>query len=227
MCIFIMIGTAFALGTEQDPSHMDMMKNPDGCAACHGGRGISGTPLLKEKVNTLCFNCHGERGGGRARTDVESVFQKRYVHPVLETGMRHRKNEVLPELNVSEPRHVSCLDCHSAHIVSEGQPFRGAKGYRPGDPRGGGSGIPPRRAESVFELCYLCHSDSANLPSGSSDIAADFSTSNPSFHPVEATGRNLSVPSLRAPLTETDMITCLSCHGNDEPWGSRGPHGSN
>jgi hypothetical protein len=52
---------------------------------------------------------------------------------------------------------------------------------------------------------------------------------NPSYHPIEAAGRNLDVPSLIFPLDEVSIIYCTDCHAGDSTApgaGTRGPHGS-
>jgi hypothetical protein len=82
------------------------------------------------------------------------------------------------------------------------------------------------KAEAEHELCYLCHSESANLPNDSRNVALEFDPRNQSYHPVEMEGRNSDVPSLVFQFSETSLITCGSCHGNSDPGGPRGPHGS-
>src|SRR6185369_17993520 len=83
------------------------------------------------------------------------------------------------------------------------------------------------------ELCYLCHAESANLSGRSTNKRLELSPSNPSFHPLEAEGKNSAVVSLIRPYKEKKVtagdistITCGDCHGNDDPNGPKGPHGS-
>lgn len=215
------------------PSHMDGSKNPEGCRGCHSGRGRKGTPLLKARREILCFKCHGalSRGRGRAATDMESVFAEVSRHPI-ETAVYHRKGERLPERFSTTPRHVSCADCHKTHITDSERPWRGARGYAPGKIRvTADKGVPPlglslKQASEEYELCYLCHSDSANLPSGARNKGEEFDPANASYHPVEMPGKNRYVPSLIRELSVTSVITCTSCHGNNDPSGPEGPHGS-
>ena len=59
----------------------------------------------------------------------------------------------------------------------------------------------------------------------------EFDIANPSFHPVTASGKNLSVPSLLSPYTVNSIIYCTDCHNSDDNpntggAGPRGPHGS-
>lgn len=216
---------------ESTPSHMDRSKQPRGCSGCHGGRGSPGTPLLKGSLQDFCYTCHGNRNRRGADTNIEAVFGKASRHPVFETTEYHSREEALPEQSSTAPRHVSCYDCHRAHSATPENPMRGARGYMPGSIRGiQAEGPPPgiimRTAEYEYQVCYLCHSDSANLPGGSRNIGAEFDPTNESFHPVEAVGKNSFVPSLVTQLSTTEKISCGSCHGNSDPGGPQGPHGS-
>lgn len=208
------------------PTHTDKFKNPEGCRACHSGKGTPGTPLLKMSRDTLCFRCHKPIGKGR---DIESVFTKASRHPVVETSIYHRRGEVLPETETSAQRHVSCDDCHVAHVSTPGAPWRG-RGYIPGQARARLGGLPPtglrlRQASEEYELCYLCHSDSTNLPPGSRNMGELLNPGNESYHPVETPGKSANVPSLIRALSVSSRIKCSDCHGNNDP-SPRGPHGS-
>lgn len=63
----------------------------------------------------------------------------------------------------------------------------------------------------------------------STNTRLEFSTLNPSYHPVIGIGRNPNVPSipssLEPTLTASSIIYCTSCH-SDDAGVSRGPHGS-
>lgn len=205
--------------TRETPSHSDGNKNPEECSGCHRGKGVAGTPLLKGSKEDLCFQCHGSQSRGRARTDIQRPFNKRSKHPIYETTKYHVKGEDLPESNPSSPRHVSCFDCHSSHVSTSTAPWAGARGY-------GRGRVKVQRASFEYELCYLCHSDSANLPPGAKNKSDEFDPFNESYHSVEAIGRNKFVPSLVKGLTVNSRITCSDCHGSNDPGGPRGPHGS-
>jgi predicted CXXCH cytochrome family protein len=215
--VFAVIATAAGR-----PSHLDKTKNPSGCAGCHKGHGHRGTPMLSASTWEICFSCHGLTGSGRGvftKSDMSSVFSKRYHHPVVETSMYHMQGEVLPEKSSATPRHVACQDCHSVHQTEPGDTMKGVMGHRKG-----------RTADKVateeYEVCYRCHSDSANLPINSKDISLEFDPSNVSYHPVEVAGRNKHMPSLTGGLNVSSRIKCTDCHGNDDPTGPKGPHGS-
>ncbi len=88
--------------------------------------------------------------------------------------------------------------------------------------------------QKEYELCYRCHSESANLPGASTDKHLEFKVNNPSYHPVEGEGKNTYVISLKEPYVakkekagDVSIITCSDCHGSDDSSGPRGPHGSN
>jgi predicted CXXCH cytochrome family protein len=206
-----------------NPTHTDRSKNPFGCAGCHKGHGKIGTAMLDSSKNEICFSCHGfsvTPGKIGSKEDLETVFRKRYRHPVVETSQYHRPAEQLPERNPSVPRHVACQDCHMVHVSTQGNPLAGVQGYA----RGAVRDLEPGKE---YMLCYKCHSDSANLPSTSTNKTLEFDTGNASYHPVEGRGKNPSVPSLINPLNAGSTITCTDCHGNDDKYGPKGPHGSN
>ena len=230
--VTVFAGAGHAKGIK---SHMNRTVSPDECMGCHSRFGISGTALLQQSRENLCFECHGGEDSGkrknRARTNIKVVLEKFSAHPVVDTSHLHRISEQLPEEDSSKERHVACKDCHRVHITSDKEPTKGAKGYMPGSVRGrSGSGRPKglrmKEASSEYEICYLCHPDSANLPADSRNVSSEFNPINASFHPVESTGKNKSVPSLRGGLSENSRIGCISCHDNDDPSGPSGPHGS-
>ena len=202
------------------PSHLDKSRNPAGCAGCHKGHGKRGTPMLRTKKEDACFVCHGLPGGTTAGgMDVYSVFKKRSNHPVAGTTIYHSAVEELPEKSPVTPRHVACQDCHNTHAVEADNTWKKVKGY---------SRVRREKheADEEYELCYKCHSDSANLPIGAKNKREEFAVSNASFHPVEAMGRNRVVPSLTSKYNIGSKIRCSDCHGNNDIFGARGPHGS-
>jgi predicted CXXCH cytochrome family protein len=231
----VIISTSvFALESDQ-PSHLDRRKVPKGCATCHYGFNFKsgGGP-------NVCIICHGEpsrrtqeykympKGFAPKGVDlrnIEAEFSKTYRHPTFDAGGRHEGKEVLPEIDSRTPRHAVCVDCHNPHYVSPGKKFAGIKGK--------GTGNLQSQISSEHELCYKCHGDSANLPGRSTNKQVEFSRNNPSFHPVEAEGKNAAVVSLLKPYKEkkinpgdVSMVACGDCHGSDNPSAPRGPHGS-
>ncbi|MDA8084241.1 MAG: cytochrome c3 family protein [Nitrospiraceae bacterium] len=219
--LLLCVSTAFAAGSHA--SHLDRTKNPVGCAACHKGHGQRGTAMLRTSKEGFCFNCHSFGGSGeriQAKTDMMTVFSKKSRHPVVETSIYHVAGEELPERSPSAMRHVACEDCHNIHDITPEKKWGDVKGY--------GAGM--RRVDDVqneYELCYKCHSDSANLPPNEKNKRLEFDMNNPSYHPVEGPGKNYRVPSLKGRLNTASTITCSDCHGNDDPYGPKGPHASN
>jgi ribosomal protein L40E len=99
-----------------------------------------------------------------------------------------------------------------------------------------GTTVNPIRFE--YELCYRCHADNPgpNPPVVTrvlfeKNLRLKFQSSNASYHPVEAIGRNTDVPSLLIPYTTSSLIYCTDCHNSDSGpnaggAGPSGPHGS-
>jgi hypothetical protein len=83
-----------------------------------------------------------------------------------------------------------------------------------------------------YEVCFKCHSDNPATSRyikryrGNGNRRFDFATSNVSYHPVEAAGKNLSVTSLLTPYTVNSKIYCSDCHSSDGNNAPAGPHGS-
>ncbi len=215
-------------------SHGNKSLVPKSCRACHRGM----TMALSGEESS-CLTCHGDAGarnrmvqGGYLKSqgasllrDIANELRKPYNHPVLTIRGVHRQLEALPEEIVNAARHSECVDCHNPHVVEKGKPFRGLQGRRVGNLIA--------EIENEYELCYRCHSESANLPGNFSDKHAEFKTTNPSFHPVEGEGKNTVVISLKDPYVaqkkkpnEVSQISCGDCHGSDDPAGPKGPHGS-
>jgi predicted CXXCH cytochrome family protein len=205
-----------------------------GCASCHTPHGAE-TPerLLKfapEEQN--CLVCHD---GSVAQTNLENELQKWSRHSVDAAAGLHDPTENFATM----PRHVECEDCHDAHAATDAPakppnvtgPLLSVRGVT-------ASGAEIESAQYEYEVCFRCHSGNrgATLPSVERQILQPsvrlkFDTLNPSFHPVEAPGRNLDVPSLLFPLTAGSMIYCSDCHNNDSGPGMNGPgpngpHGS-
>jgi len=211
------------------PVHLDKKNMKYGCGSCHVG-----FDFTNGGGAARCISCHGS--GSQTTTglasqaiqlkDIGKEFAKNFKHPVF-TKQRntHSARETLPETNPATPRHVDCADCHSAHFVTTDNPYAGLTGKKIGN------FTAPVTKE--YELCYLCHGDSANLPVRASNKKAEFALTNKSFHPVEGEGKNLAVISLLRPYREKKtvpnditMIKCADCHASDDPNAPKGPHGS-
>lgn len=216
-------------GAASQPAHLDNKNMEFGCSSCH-----LGFDFTNGGGASRCISCHGtvsKNNVGMASSnillkDIGKEFQKNFNHPVFSLKRStHSAREILPETNPSTPRHADCADCHSPHFVTPGNPYAGLTGKKLGN------FTSPITKE--YELCYLCHGDSANLPVKSTNKKMEFALTNKSFHPVEGEGKNLSVISLMRPYREKkstsndiSIIKCADCHGSDDQNGPRGPHGS-
>ena len=220
------------------------------CVNCHDvhGYNLDGTGLIPGLVfsreERLCHVCHD---GSPAGKNVKADFVKTYRHPV-ETSGRHAVNEggtssaygASPTSN----RHSECADCHNSHVA-------GADGTPPPAPnasnriRGvnriavinGAAGSAPTyiyRAPgdvsapiAEYQICFKCHSSWTTQPAGQTDLAVRFNGNNPSYHPVEAVGKNINVNAgaFVGGWTGGAQMFCTDCHTSDNT-GVRGPHGS-
>lgn len=233
--MLLIAGSVQAASSKLQGSHGDKRLLPRSCQACHRGMNMA---IRDEEV--LCLDCHGgqqrrdimseknylAQSSGVQLQDIDAELQKTYRHPVITTSRVHRADEVLPEEMLSAKRHSECIDCHDPHLVEQGRPYAGITGRRVGN-------LITEIAKE-YELCYKCHSISANLPFNSSNKAEEFKTTNASFHPIEGEGRQAFVVSLRNPYVarqqrpnDISIISCSDCHGSDNPNGPKGPHGSN
>ena len=234
--LMIFITTPIWALESNQPSHLDAHKVPKGCATCHYGVNFKtgGGP-------NVCLICHGDPSKltqeykfmpkgfapqGINLKNIETEFRKLYHHPTFDGAGKHKVNEILPEIDTRALRHAVCVDCHNPHNVSAANKFAGIK-----DKRIGSLSV---AISSEYELCYKCHGDSANLPGRSTNKRVEFSRNNPSFHPVEAEGKNSAVVSLIKPYKEKKLnpgdvstISCSDCHGSDNSSAPQGPHGSN
>lgn len=210
---------------------------PGGCGSCHKGHGVKGTPMLPASERDFCFLCHGDknkqRGAMKARKlsqgrlikNIENDFRKAYHHPIEKQGI-HSSREVLPEKDTSTLRHVSCMDCHNPHKVKKDNMLAGVDGAKRGIQIKGNSKYSSASDVEEYEICYKCHSYSANLPADQKNKEEEFNPENFSYHPVETEGKNRNVPSLIMPLTTSSRIKCSDCHGSDGYNATKGTHGS-
>lgn len=229
LSIFLIPGVLYSKSIKDGP-HGNKKKLPKGCGSCHKGHGKYNTPMLPEKEDVFCYRCHGhndnvketrEKGDLAKDTkalDIQREFEKPYRHPVGKIGI-HRYDENLPETDPSAERHSECGDCHHHHYVTENNKIASVEGVNRHRSK-------VQTVSFEYELCFKCHSNSANLPADQTDMVELFNPSNPSYHPVIAAGKNNDVPSLIRPLTNSSIIKCTDCHNNDDSRGPRGPHGS-
>lgn len=199
-----------------DP-HVDASRLPRSCAACHQGHGRSGSPMLPTAQQALCLSCHGTAADVArqvARGELAAGVEPPLVGNALELPVTHPIDGAA--FSRWDSGAVTCTSCHSPHRASSEPSVPGPPGRRKLSPRN------PNRFE--FELCQSCHGSGGTTTQSLLDISRRTSPSNRSYHPVEAptAGRSPSV----IPALAGREINCTDCHGNSDPAGLRGPHGS-
>lgn len=225
---FAIVAMAMVGNVSFAATHLDESYIKTSCAACHLGFDFKYGGGMQR-----CLLCHGPdsqsmtgvTAPGVAPKNVTADFAKNYTHPVKKSAGKHSAREVLPEVDQSVPRHSDCVDCHKPHSSSYSAPFAGIVGKKVGNFS--------TQITKEYELCYLCHADSANLPVKSTNKRVEFSTNNQSFHPIEGEGKNQAVISLIRPYREKkssagdiSILKCADCHASDDSTSPRGPHGS-
>ena len=214
-------------GTNPWPHTSYTNVSSNGCENCHRPHAAGGPKRLLNFAGeeTNCYSCHA---GTVASKNIQAEFNKAYKHPIGSTTGVHDPAESA----VVNSRHVECVDCHNSHAS---QPTTG--GTLAGSLTGArGVGIAGGETSPVtneYQICFRCHADSSGKPAPyttrqliQSNLRLEFSTSNPSYHPVAGPGRNPNVPSLISPLTTASVISCVDCHNNSTTGGPRGSHGS-
>jgi len=184
------------------------------CEDCHDPHGVRDRDgvipsLLAGRQTDVCTSCHD---GSRA-SDIRSQLSRPYVHGTL-------------------TRHADCSDCHTVHAdpanrlagVPRVQVVNGAAGAVPAY-RLAAANDPGDVQE--FEICFKCHSSYVKQPLGQSDLARLTNPANPSFHPIQAAGKNprIDPQSFVNGIASDSLVTCSDCHGSDDRV-VKGPHGS-
>ncbi len=205
----------------------------NGCSSCHVSHAAGGHSQLMNYATEEdnCLVCHT---GNVATKNIGDEVTKLYGHFVQNyTGVHDAAEDFA---NGGAPKHVECADCHNPHQTnaapSRGAPF--VSGATQGVSGIDAAGLAVGYAQNEYEICFKCHADnnvSNSLPITRQlpqlNTRLEFDPANPSFHPVTAVGVNPNVPSLLPPYTTSSRISCTDCHSNDDPFGPRGPHGSN
>lgn len=213
-----------------------------GCGSCHDDHSAAvAARLLLASEEALCFSCHdGTKDDSlevSGATDMVPEFQKSYIHPITLNPGVHNPGEgpigstptpssFLPEEDPNALRHVECVDCHNPHSVNPNDIIGGISGALANNWGVSENGSKVYPATQEYQVCFKCHSDSENLPSGESNKRLEFITSNGSYHPVIGPGTNSSCPSLISPWTVNSTMNCSECHSNSTTTGPAGPHGS-
>lgn len=218
------------------------------CAACHDPHGVRDSrgvipALLAERETALCTGCHdGSRGA-----DIRGELLKPFWHGQTARGEHDpaeaRAAEFDPSHGTPAGRHVTCSDCHNAHLaradgllqpdgeastllsgVARVQVVHGAAGTQPAYRRLAADDLSPT---FEYEICFRCHSSATKLPPQAEDIARTTNPQNASFHPIQAAGRNAGIDAraFTDGVSAESRIRCTDCHGSDSAR-IRGLHGS-
>lgn len=219
------------------------------CVNCHDPHGADDATgvipsMLRLREETLCYGCHD----GSPSKDIKAQFTRTYRHPVATTARHAAAEGTTPDpanyaASPVNKRHAECADCHNAHVarvdtmppvapessqrlagVARIEVLNGAAGTRPVYTwRGAGDNTP----SNEYQLCFKCHSSWTTLPGGRSDHAVLTNPNNPSFHPIQAQGknRNIAAAAFVNGWTWDRLVYCADCHGSDDALIS-GPHGS-
>ncbi len=231
------------------PPAKDLSRDQGKCTNCHDpharrNRGGVIPSLLATTDQELCLGCHD---GSVSIHDLASDLRKPYSHSARRRSASHSAGEDGDPSRYSyssRSRHVSCSDCHNAHVARGGsmatpapeaaEANRGVSRVRVKN--GGAGSVPSYRfipaadtASSTreYEICFKCHSSWTQIPPGQVDIARKMNPANASHHAVEAVGNNPRIP-LQAfveSIDATTILRCSDCHSSDDGK-ERGSHGS-
>lgn len=204
----------------------------NGCANCHVTHMAGGHQRLMNYAveEDNCLVCHN---GNAATHNISGELTKPFGHFVQNYFGVHDPAENFTVGGVQ--KHVECADCHDPH-QSNATPSLGAPSVSGATLGASGidtSGQAVRNARNEYEICFKCHGDNNFVATPpitrqlhETNTRLEFDLASPSSHPVTGPRNNPNVPSLLAPYTSASVILCTDCHGNDDAFGPKGPHGS-
>ncbi len=212
----------------------------DNCAACHRIHTAQNDTLLKSTPeSTLCLSCHDGTGSdynvaaeyNDPNVPTNDPATSSYYAHSLDLNSTHTSAQV-DEFRGVLNRHSACSDCHNPHSMNNDLPQQTSNGWTASGALTNISGVSTPLAWQnpvtyEYELCLKCHSRYTVLLSSSTptyqktDKAAEFDPANLSYHPVEAPGKNTSLPLQRSldggklwQMTTGSTVRCTQCHGN-------------
>lgn len=198
--------------------------------------------LLVNREERLCYACHD---GSPVATNILGQFTKSYRHPTGDYSGRHSVGEGgNPTSYGTANRHAECEDCHNSHVArgDDTAPVAPAASNRIlGVDRvavtNGAAGTTPTYTYrgptdttapiTEYQVCFKCHSSWTTQPAGQSNMAVKFNSNNPSYHSVEAQGKdtNINANAFVNGWTALQTMYCSDCHTGEDGT-VRGPHGS-
>ncbi len=184
------------------------------CVNCHDPHGVQDASglipdLLFLRDDKLCLTCHN---GSNTTLSIADELRKPYRHPIGKNTIRHRPDEGNQAYRYGlSNRHVTCSDCHNPHALLSDPSSPVAPAVSNRNIRVNGVKVINGPAGSVpsyiyrsaldksttlaeYEICFKCHSSWTIQPGGQTDLARFLNTNNPSYHPVEAAGRDSLIP---------------------------------
>ncbi|MEP7191888.1 MAG: cytochrome c3 family protein [Actinomycetota bacterium] len=204
------------------------------CLSCHDGSAANANVQIQYELK---------------RPANDPTTRDYYSHDAMAPST-HTRSE-LDEFGGVSNRHSECADCHNSHKArATPDSAQTADGWDASGRLAGVSGVSVANGAAgaaptytflngitnvitrEYQLCFKCHSGSTVLPPPISgkpstdylDKAVEFNPANPSFHPVEAAGKN-QTPKMAESLagtspyklwnfTPTSTIRCLNCHAS-------------
>lgn len=166
----------------------------DSCMACHATHsGTVDQRLLRASEENTCFLCHGN-SDPITKYNMQAEFNKvgavagvtRYAHPTVEitpsvhnpaelpppiSGYPRPAQPTMPETSASQPRHAECVDCHNPHAANSTSGSTVPPAVEStlirvtgvsGTATDGRTPVTP--AAYQYQICFVCHADSANKP---------------------------------------------------------------
>ena len=218
------------------------------CVNCHDPHGVKDSRglvpgLLRRRGVAQCLGCHR----GDPAPDVSSALAKSYRHPLVAdppgAAFVSGVNAAAGPEPVATTGDATCSACHNPHVAGQDatrpvvpgamRSLAGVARVRPSGGVAGGTRVFTLAAGTEismvreFEVCFKCHSSATRRPARGIDLAATLNPANPSFHPVEAQGRNRGIDrrAFAPGWSGERLVTCSDCHGSDDE-AQRGPHGS-
>ncbi len=174
-----------------------------------------------------------------------------FSHPVSAASAAQHVLGTDDEFGGKLERHAVCADCHNPHDATSTRPGQSTTGWTASGDVRAASGVSVVNGTAAaapayalitrdrggsltyeYELCLKCHSGYTTLPTRAAahpswwalDKGIEMNPSNASYHPVEATGRNVSAqmagslagtsPFKAWNLSVDSTVRCTQCHGD-------------
>ena len=227
------------------------------------GRNLVNKPAPQSTLCFTCHDGLGANTNVEAQyTDPlvpanNAANREYYRHDAL-VATTHTRAE-LDEFGGVSNRHSECGDCHNAHTANAADATQTTTGWtasgRVADTSGvsvvnGPAGTAPtymfRNGTTTpitleYQLCFKCHSGFTVLPSNTGftpsqyllDKGVELNPSNPSYHPIEAPGKNTTAkmaaslsgasPYRQWTFTIGSTIRCSNCHASSTRYNQTTP----